>query len=323
MAIHTELSASDLDAVCDAWGLGKLLSFRGLPEGSVNTLYAIETASGRQVVRLSEGRKKPEIEFETTLLRHLHAERFPAVELLPRVDGKAYGVVRERFACVFTWAAGYHLAPEDMTREQALELGRVLGRMHTVAESLPVSLPNRYSPAQIQEWIEDLARDSADDAAVAEVLPWLQRESRLLQTLPTAREGIIHADVFPDNIKWVGDRISSVLDFEMACHGPYVLDLASCLHSFCWDGDTFVTSSLRAILEGYVSQKALSASDRTAFFAWARFSALRFTVSRIRDFHLSTLEGDKLLKKDWRRFKARLDALQQMGADGWLQACGL
>lgn len=323
MAIRTELSASDLEAVCDAWGLGNLKSFRGLPEGSVNTLYALDSASGRQVLRLSEGRTEQEIKFETALLRHLHNERFPVVELLPRADGKPYGVVRDRFACVFTWAAGYHLSPRDVTREQALEIGRLLGRLHVVTESLAETLPNRYSPAQIQQWIHELAQDSAGDAVVEEVLPWLEREAKLLDALPSASEGIIHADFFPDNIKWIGNRISSVLDFEMACHGPYVLDLASCLHSFCWNGDAFNTGSLQGIVEGYVSEKSLSASDKTAFFDWARFSALRFTVSRIRDFHLSTLDGDKLLKKDWRRFKARLDALAQMGSDAWLRACGL
>lgn len=323
MAIRTELFPPDLKAVCDEWGLGTLLSFRGLPEGSVNTLYAFESTSGKQVLRLSEGRAQPEVDFETALLRHLHKERFPAVELLPRANGKPYGVVRDRFACVFTWAAGHHLAPRDLIREQALEVGRILGRLHVVGQSLAASLPNRYSPAQIQKWIDELSGNSSGDAAVAEVLPWLKREGQLLDTLPPASEGIIHADFFPDNIKWIGDRISSVLDFEMACRGPYVLDLATCLHSFCWDGDKFVVGSLQGIVEGYLSEKSLSANDRSAFFAWARFAGLRFTVSRIRDFHLSTLGNDKLLKKDWRRFKARTDALIEMGADGWLHACGL
>src|SRR5690606_6454695 len=107
------------------------------------------------------------------------------------------------------------------------------------------------------------------------------------------------------------------------CQGPYVLDLATCLHAFGWDDDRFSSVRLRAIVDGYVSQRRLSATDKAAFHAWARFSALRFTVSRIRDFHLSTLDGDKLTRKDWRRFRDRLDALVALGSDGWLDACGL
>ena len=323
MAIRTELSESDLTAVAEAWGLGKLQSFRGLPEGSINTLYVLETGTGKQVLRLSEGRREEEVSFETALLGHLERERFPAVRLLRRVDGAPYGVVRERFACVFTWAAGYHLAPKAVTREQALELGRVLGRLHAVGESFPRALPNRYAPAQIGEWIRELVGSTPADPELAAALPRLEEEAALLESLPTATEGVIHADLFPDNVKWVGDRVSSVLDFEMACRAPYVLDLAICLHAFCWNDDDFATGRLQAIVEGYQSERRLSGAEKSAFFAWSRFAALRFTVTRIRDFHLSTLEGDKLLKKDWRRYRDRLERVVALGPEGWRSACGL
>lgn len=323
MAIRTELSHPDLAAVADAWGLGKLLSYRGLPEGSINTLYRLETDAGHQVLRLSEGRQEQEVVFETRLLAHLAAQRFPAVRLLPRRDGAAFGVVRDRYACVFVWAAGEHLAPRAMTRDQGLEVGRVLGRLHAVAESFDGTLPNRYSPARIRQWVDELAALPAPDDALRQALPGLMAEAALLDALPPADQGVIHADLFPDNVKWVGGRISALLDFEMACQGPYVLDLATCLHAFGWDDDRFSSVRLRAIVDGYVSQRPLSATDKAAFHAWARFSALRFTVSRIRDFHLSTLDDDKLTRKDWRRFRDRLDALVALGADGWLDACGL
>lgn len=323
MAIRTELSQTDLLAVADAWGLGALQSFRGLPEGSINTLYLLHTDAGQQVLRLSEGRRQEEVVFETRLLAHLADQRFPAVRLLPRLDDAAFGVVRDRFACVFSWAAGEHLVPGAMSREEGLEVGRVLGRLHAVAESFEGSLPNRYSPATIRSWVDELAALPSPDDALREALPRLVAEADLLDTLPPADQGVIHADLFPDNVKWVGGRVSAVLDFEMACRGPYVLDLATCLHAFCWDGDRFSTTRLRAIVDGYSSQRPLSATDRAAFHPWARFSALRFTVSRIRDFHLATLDGDKLTRKDWRRFRDRLDALVALGPDGWLEACGL
>ncbi len=327
MAIKTELERRDLDAVCVDWGLGRLMSFRGLPEGSINTLYALETERGRFVLRLSEGRTEAEVRFETGLLRYLKSARFPAAVLVPRTGGEAFGVVRERFAVVFVWGAGEHAVARVWTEAMAMDAGRVLGRLHVQAESFSGRLQNRYGVVPVRVLASDVVSRASDEALARDAdlqafMPVLRHEVSLLDALPAANEGVIHADFFPDNLLFLGERVSAVLDFEMACVGPYVLDLATAIHACGYD-DGYVQPRVRAMVAGYLSERPLPEAEQSVFHAWARFSALRFTVTRILDFHLAPLDPDKLAKKDWRRFRDRLSATVAMGDEGWRDLCGL
>lgn len=326
MAIKTPLSHDDLLRVTSEWGLGALQSARGLPEGSINTLYSLTTVQGKYVLRLSEGRQSQEVLFETALLQHLAARHYPAVSLVPRVDGRRTELLRDRYACVFRWGAGEHARKRLWTLEQAHDAGRHLARLHVLTEDFGESLDNRYSPAVVAGWVaalseESRAPDRRDDPEVWEALPLFEREAAALAQLPATAEGIIHADYFPDNLLFVGDRIATVLDFEMACRGPFVLDLATALNACCYDDD-FVRPRVRAFVSGYRSEREPSTAEWGALQPWARFSALRFACSRVRDFHRSELGADRLQKKDWRRFRDRLLRIIGLGSSGLLELCG-
>jgi homoserine kinase type II len=325
MAVKTLLTDGELARVASEWGLGALASARGLPEGSVNTLYVLETSRGRFVLRLSEGRREQELRFETSLLAYLARAHFPAAVLVPRLDGAEYGVVKERFAVVFEWASGEHLAPKETTAAQAMDAGRLMGRMHVVTEDFPGSLPNRYGVGPVRAMVAEVGREAAlrpDDEELRAALPLLEREAAALDHLPALDSGVIHADWFPDNVRFLGDRVSAVLDFEMACRGPYVLDLATAIHAGCYDDDYSIERA-SAFVRGYEGERPLARAEKEAFHAWARFSALRFTASRVLDFHLSPLSGERLVRKDWRRFRDRLQKTVAMGPRGWAALCGL
>jgi homoserine kinase type II len=327
LAIKTQLSQDDLVRVTTEWGLGALESWRGLPQGSINTLYSLTTVQGRYVLRLSEGRQSKEVLFETALLQHLTARHYPAVTLVSRVDGRRTEQLKDRYACVFRWGAGEHIRKRQWTLEQAHDAGRHLARLHVLTEDFNESLENRYSPAVVTGWVAALAAEGRDpgrreDAEVWDALPLLEREAAALALLPASAEGIIHADYFPDNLLFVGDRIATVLDFEMACRGPFMLDLATAVNACCYDDD-FVRPRVRAFVAGYRAEREPSQAEWGAFQPWARFSALRFACSRVRDFHRSELGADRLQKKDWRRFRDRLIRIIELGPAGLLELCGV
>lgn len=325
VAIKTEVARDGLEQVCAAWGLGPLHDARGIPEGSINTLYSLETGAGRFVLRLSEGRSEPEVAFETALLAHLEWHRFPAARLVPRRDGARHGTVAGRFACVFRWAAGESRRTLDV--EQLRDSGRLLARLHLLTEDFEPSLRNRNGPDAVRAWIREIVAKTAlrpEDAELRLGVPLLESEAALLDALPPAPEGVVHADWFPDNLRYVGARVAAVLDFEMACRGPYVLDLATALHAGCFGDDgRYDPARTHALVDGYVSERPLSATERRALWPWARFSALRFTASRVLDFHLSELPPERLLRKDWRRFRDRLATTAGLGEAGFLALCGL
>jgi homoserine kinase type II len=327
LAIKTQLSHDDIVRVTSEWGLGALQSWRGLPEGSINTLYSLTTVQGKFVLRLSEGRRSDEVLFETGLLQHLTARHYPAVTLVSRIDGGRTVLLRDRYACVFRWGAGEHIRKRLWTLEQAHDAGRHLARLHVLTEDFNDSLENRYSPAVVTGWVAALAAESRsatrrDDPEVWAALPLFEREAAALASLPPAAEGIIHADYFPDNLLFVGDRIATVLDFEMACRGPFMLDLATALNACCYDDD-FVRPRMHALVRGYREEREPSSAEWSALQPWARFSALRFACSRVRDFHRSDLGADRLQKKDWRRFRDRLQRLIELDAPGLLDLCGV
>jgi homoserine kinase type II len=326
LAIKTTLELEDLQRVVADWGIGTLQNWRGLPEGSINTLYAISTTTGKYVLRLSEGRQIREVEFETGLLVHLAEQHYPAVSLVPRTDGARMEVIKNRFACLFRWGAGDHVRKRLWSLDQAADAGRLLARLHVLTESFTDSLPNRYSPEVVAGWVASLAEESRqpfrrDDPDVWAAIPLLEQEAAALAHLPSSASGIIHSDYFPDNLLFLGDRCSTVLDFEMACRGPFVLDLSTALNACCYDDD-FNPARVRAMVDGYRSEREPSHAEWRAMHAWARFSALRFACSRVLDFHRSDLAADKLQKKDWRRFRDRLTRLVQMGPGGFLKLVG-
>lgn len=327
MAIKTELTREQLERAADEWGLGTLQDARGMPEGSVNTLYRLETPGGWHVLRLSEGRVGAELLHETALLSFLNASRYPAVTLVPRRDGRLYGRLAERFACVFRWAPGEEVPGRLQTPEMAQESGRLMARLHLLGDGFEGRLANRYGETFARGAVEALVREARaperpDDAELWQAVPLLAQAAATLDSMPSAPEGVIHADWFPDNIRFTGSRVSAVLDFEMACRGPFALDIATAIHAGCYD-DEHVPRRAASFLSGYQSLRPIGPEERRALHAWAVFSALRFTVTRISDYHRSPLAGDRLHRKDWRRFRDRLRRTTELGSAGWLDLLGL
>lgn len=311
MAVHTPLTPEALAQACARFGLSAPLAWRGIPEGSQNTLYKVEVSEGRFVLRLSEGRSDREVEFELGLLEHLARAGFPCPLPRPARSGRLWELIEGRHACAFPFMAGEQLSRERMTDEHAERVGEQIGHLHVLAEAYASTLPNRYFSMQIASWAEELQR--ADDPQVRAAAPAWIEESRAPR--PALPQGTVHADVFMDNVLWLGDRVSAILDFEMACTDALALDIAIALCAWCYGDQEFVRSRARALLRGYQSRRRLTGVEKSALHGLARFAAARYAVTRVRDFHLSELGADRLVKKDWRRYRDRLLALREMGPD--------
>jgi homoserine kinase type II len=126
--------------------------------------------------------------------------------------------------------------------------------------------------------------------------------------------GLVHGDLFRDNVLWTGDRVAALLDFESAFRGPLAYDLAVLVLSWCY-ADAFEPDLARAMVRSYESVRPLEPIEKRALYTEMRFGALRFTITRITDYSMRGGEGRVM--KDWRRFLARLDALEAMGQSGF------
>jgi homoserine kinase type II len=308
VAVKTELSADEIAEVARAFALGAVREWRGIPQGSINTHYELECEAGRFVLRLTEGRADAEVQFEEALLEFLAAAAYPVAR---PVAGPPGARVRGRPATLFHWVAGEEIRRDEVRPEHLLEIGRLLGRLHLVSEGFPRSQENRYSPEVILGWAQDLEQGGEGDDEVRAAAPLLRREAERAAALAPLPQGVVHADLFRDNVKWLGARVSAVLDWEMACTDAFVLDVAIALHAWCF-GERFEPALVRALLDGYRARRKLSPEEREGFVPRLRFAAVRYALSRIRDFHLSPLPAERLVKKDWRRYLRRLQALPEI-----------
>lgn len=312
MALYTILDGSTLNALCAAFGLGALREAVGIPQGSINTNYRLETDTGRYFLRHTHVRSESDLVFEAALLRHLEEAAVPAPRLRTTLDGRAFVSAVGGHVSLFGWLAGEERTRGELTPQHLEQLGHALAKLHVAATSFPGARENPYGPRTVRAWIEELV-DHADPE-VWQTAVELTADLEEIDAVPPGLEprGVIHADLFLDNVKWVGDRVSALFDFEMACVEAFGLDLAITLNAWCFDEGAYRWELVRALLRGYEEVRPLSELERVRLRQHARFGAVRFCLSRIRDFHLSPLPPERLARKDFRTYLARARLLRAL-----------
>ncbi|XXF75960.1 homoserine kinase [Myxococcaceae bacterium GXIMD 01537] len=322
MAVYTALDRGAFARLSEAFGLGEVVETAGIPQGSINTNYGLTTSTGRFFVRHTTVRSAEDLRFEADLLAHLAESHFPAAHMLRTRDGQPFVELEGGRACVFAWLSGEELGRAQLTEAHLEQLGQALGKMHRVTQSFSGQRANPYGVPLVRGWLEGLkGHADAELAAIAEELDvaLTQAEAARAGLEPL---GIIHADLFMDNVRWVGERVAAFFDFEMACREPCGLDVAITLNAWCFDGG-YRPELCRAFGRGYQGARTLAPVERENLFGHTLFGAVRFTASRIRDFHLSPLPPERLVRKDFRTYLARTRALRAMGPEGLRALTGL
>ncbi|MBJ6763180.1 homoserine kinase [Myxococcaceae bacterium JPH2] len=315
MAVYTTLSAEAFAQVAEAFELGAVRTVTPIPQGSINTNHRLDTAQGRYFVRHTTVRTEADLRFEAALLTHLSQFHFPSPVLLSTRTGANFLPLEGGRVSVFRWLVGEELRREQLTAEHVEQLGQELGKLHRATQSFSASRDNPYGPSQVSGWLEGLRQRPEPELAEAarELTSLLARAESERQGLEPL--GVIHADLFLDNVKWLGERVGAFFDFEMACREAYTLDVAITLNAWCFDG-AYQPELCRALVRGYQDARPLSEVERASLYGHALFGAVRFTASRIRDYHLSPLPPDKLTPKDYRTYLSRARALATLGPAG-------
>jgi homoserine kinase type II len=321
MALYTLLSREQIAQILSLYGLG--VPERTLPEpkGGVNTNYHVWSGGRRWFLRLNEGKTAGDVTFEAAVLRFLSARRFPAPPLALTPDGAPFVDVEGRPAMLFAHAEGEEVERADVTPERCRRIGAHLGQLHALAPLFRGGRENPYGWERVAGWVGNLEPDGGGDALVARSLPLLRQELEASRALPAAPRGLIHGDLFRDNVLWVGADVSALLDWEMSCTDAFAYDLAVVLNAWCY-GERFESGLARALLAGYRESTVLDAATADGLYRYARYVALRFTASRIHAFHAAALPPDRLAWKDWTRYRDRLSALLAMGERGFRKLAG-
>lgn len=297
MAVYTEVSDDDLNTFVAAYGIGEVLSCKGIAEGVENSNFLLVSEQGAFILTLYEKRVDPgDLPFFLGLTEHLSARGVPCPIPVRSNDGDVLLELSGRPAAIVTFLNG--MWPRRIQNHHCAELGRAMAEMHVAGADFELKRPNALS---VSSWRPLLA---ACKGRGEEMLPGItdilsaeldHLEAHWPTDLPA---GIIHADLFPDNVFFRGETLSGMIDFYFACNDQFAFDLAICLNAWCFerDGDFNVTKA-RKLLRAYRKVRPFTASELQALPLLARGAAMRFLLTRLFDW-LNTPDTALVTPKD-------------------------
>jgi homoserine kinase type II len=305
MAVYTDVSDDEIGAFVASYGLGDVVSFKGIAEGVENTNYLVETERGWFILTLYEKRVNvAELPFFLALMEHLAGAGLNCPTPLRDLEGKNLRQLAGRPAALVTFLEG--LFVRRPSPEHCREVGEALARMHIAAADFAMTRPNGLGLADWRPLYERFAPRADEIGTGLGVM--IEAELAFLERawprdLP---QGVIHADLFPDNVFFLHDRLSGLIDFYFACTDSLAYDVAVCLNAWCFETDgSFNITKGRALLTGYGSVRNFTREERDALPILSRGSALRFLLTRAFDW-IHTPPDALVKRKDPGEYARRL-----------------
>jgi homoserine kinase type II len=297
MAVYTDVTADDLTRYLAGYDIGELRSYKGIAEGVENSNFLLHTSAGYFILTLYEKRvAEGDLPFFLGLMEHLAARGITCPQPVNNRRGGVLGKIAGRPAAIVTFLDGLWIRWPNPGHCAAV--GEALARLHLAGADFPKKRPNALS---IESWrpLYQQAKDRGDSvrpglcAEIAKELDVLGKSWP--RDLP---QGVIHADLFPDNVFFLGDKLSGLIDFYFACTDTLAYDVAICLNAWCFEPNhSYNVTKSRALLKAYDKARALSAAERTALPVLARGAAMRFLLTRLVDW-LAVPDGALVKPKD-------------------------
>jgi homoserine kinase type II len=305
MAVYTEVSDTELETFLADYGLGKLLAYKGIAEGVENSNFLLHVEAGLFILTLYEKRVDAgDLPFFLALMEHLAGRGLACPQPVKTKSGRTLGMLAGRPAAIVTFLEG--VSSRRPTNVQCAALGAALGRLHQAGSDFPQKRANALSLSAWPQLFER-AKDRADEIQpglakfIVEELAFLNRAWP--RDLP---RGTIHADLFPDNVLFLGDRVSGLIDFYFACTDFLAYDLAVSLNAWCFEPDfSFNVTKSMGLIEAYQDVRKLEPKEIEALPVLARGSALRFVLTRLVDW-LNVPPGALVRPKDPLEYVKRL-----------------
>ena len=283
MAVYTEVSDEELRAFLTQYDLGQVTAFKGIAEGVENSNYLLKTTQDSFILTLYEKRVALEdLPFFLGLMEHLAGRGFTCPTPVQGRDGNSLRELCERPAAIITFLDG--LSARRVLPDHCQSLGDALAAMHIAGEGFSLQRQNDLS---LEGWRPLFEASAAQAHEVEpELTKALDQELTFLEAnWPTdLPQGVIHADLFPDNVFFLGEAVSGFIDFYFACNDAFAYDIAVCLNAWCFEADNaFNVTKARYLLQAYRNRRPFSTEELAALPLLARGSALRFLLTRLYD----------------------------------------
>ncbi len=312
MAVYTDVTDDDLTAFLKAYDIGELVSFKGIAEGVENSNYLLATDAGRFILTLYEKRvNQGDLPFFLALMDHMATHGINTPLPVKGRDGVALRNLAERPAVIVTFLEG--VSPRKPTAEQCGQLGLALAQFHAAGQAFTSHI--RSNALGSHGWRPLLERAGpAANTVQGGLYSFADEElmhlaSRWPTGLPT---GIIHADMFPDNVFFLRGALSGIIDLYFACNDLLAYDLAICLNAWCFEPDyAYNQTKGRAMIAGYEAGRRLTDAEVASLPTLCRGAALRFMLTRLYDW-LNVPAGALVKPHDPMAYYRRLRTFQRV-----------
>ena len=305
MAVYTDVSDEELESFIRSYDIGAVTSFKGIAEGVENSNYLVHTETGPYILTLYEKRVSlGDLPYFLALMEHLASRGITCPLPVHDREGRNLKELAGRPAALITFLEGLWVRRPDI--EHCAGLGRALAGFHVASADFPLHRANSLSLPGWRTLFGEIGKGA--DEVTPGLSTVITKELRHLEGAWPSQlpQGVIHADLFPDNVFFLSDKVSGLIDFYFACNDTLAYDVAVCLNAWCFETDaSFNVTKARALLQAYEKVRPLSTPELRDLPTLARGAALRFLLTRTYDL-LNTDENALVKTKDPNEYLRKL-----------------
>ena len=309
MAVYTKLSENNLKDLFSKYNLGKLLKFQGIQEGIENSNYFVKTDSGKFILTVYEKRiEEKDLPFFMGLMKNIFNKNFPSPEPIINKNGNYITEIFGKKAAVVSFLEG--TSKKNLTPGNCHEVGIYAAKLHMITKNLNIKRTNRLSVNSWRLIYRKIQRDCSK--IYPDLTKIIERNLEVIedQWPKNIPRGIIHADLFPDNIFFKGSKLTGIIDFYFSCYDFDALEIAICLNALCFEGKnenlSFNVTKAKKFIDGYSSIRKLAEEEKESLKILCHGAAMRFLLTRVFDY--LNLTEDALVKiKDPVEYLKRLE----------------
>ena len=303
MAVYTKLEHQEVRQFLEQYNINNFKDYKGITEGVENTNYLIKTSEQDYILTIYEKRvDENDLPFFIKLLSYLSENKFPCPKPIANKNNEKINRIKNKNAALVTFLNGQ--SKNKITSEECFEIGKITAQLHEITKKFDINRKNNLSIENWESIFEKTIKQKIDldESIIKKTKNYLNfLKDKWPKNLP---QGIIHADLFPDNIFFTNNKVSGIIDFYFACNDFFAYEIAICINSLCFDNNsTFNMTKAKNLIDGYTSIRTLSEDEKKYLPTLSMGAAMRFFLTRLYDFYHTDNKADVKIKDPFEYLK--------------------